>query len=86
MRSTAYYQSDYYAEITRRELNPYTGHSDYVNPSTISEAEKAYDRYYVTMGMHDFRVKYKGEVVEVFEKRESAERRKDELNNSRRIS
>ncbi|HNX81939.1 MAG TPA: hypothetical protein PKL77_07315 [Candidatus Omnitrophota bacterium] len=86
MRSTAYYQSDYYAEITRRELNPYTGHSDYVNPPTISEAEKAYDKYYVVMGMHDFRVKFKGEIVEKFAVSESAHRLADALNNLRRIS
>lgn len=85
MRCKTYYPSDYFAEITRRELNPYDGRHD--EPTVrVSDAEKAYDKYYVAMGMHDFRVKFKGGVIVKFEDRESADRLAHALNNLRRVS
>lgn len=92
MRSAAYYLSDYYAEITRRELNPYTGRDNSLEPVRISDAERAYDKYYVTPFCHyyadgmeiRYRVKYKGEAVVEFVERKDAEHLAEAFNNLRR--
>lgn len=91
MRSAAYYPSDYFAEITRRELNPYTGRDNSLEPVRISDAERAYDKYYVVWAIRHgenggviYRVKYKGEVIVEFADRKDAEHLAESLNNLRR--
>lgn len=92
MRSAAYYPSDYFAEITRRELNPYTGRDNSLEPVRISDAERAYDKYYVMPfcyyyadGMEiRYRVKYKGEAVVEFTDKADADRLAQSFNNLRR--
>ena len=83
-KGEAYYPATYFAEITRRELNPYTGRAEYIAPQTISKAELECNEYYVSFGVSDYRVKFKGEVIEKFDNRADAERLVTAFNNLRR--